>query len=197
MTGKIKRVGVFCSARDSVGKDVLAFSNKFGKALARNGYTLVYGGGDSGVMGAVAKGAESVGGEILGIVPKCLLSEQGKGDYSHVCVETMAERKMMISKLSDAYVVLPGGFGTLDELFEVVTLRQIGVENKPIYVLDPGLNDFSQFSTTLIELMERMLDLGTINHKELDNIILFEYSIADVIEGLKSGKNGDFVSPLL
>ena len=106
--------------------------------LAERGWRLVYGAGDVGLMGEVARAAQAAGGETFGVIPVHLLGKEvGKRDIStFVITETMHERKKVMYMNSDAIVVLPGGAGTLDELFEVVTWRQIGLHSKPIYLLN-------------------------------------------------------------
>jgi uncharacterized protein (TIGR00730 family) len=109
-----------------------------GTALARDGHRLVYGAGDVGLMGAVARAAQAAGGETFGVIPGHLMAlEVGKRDLTtFVVTETMHERKKVMFMNADAVVVLPGGAGSLDEFFEVLTWRQLGLHEKPIYLLD-------------------------------------------------------------
>ncbi len=109
-----------------------------GLAIARNGWRLVYGAGDVGLMGETARAAIGAGASSLGVIPTHLLArEQGKRDLSTLIItEDMHERKKVMFMNSDAVVVLPGGAGSLDEFFEVLTWAQIGLHGKPIYLLD-------------------------------------------------------------
>mgnify|MGYP001098571617 CR=1 FL=1 len=110
----------------------------FGRLLAQHGHTLVYGGGAQGVMGAAARGAYEAGGKITGIAPTFLQVDGILFDHctEFLLTDTMAERKTAMIAHADAFVMAPGGFGTLEEFFEVLTLKQLGRHNKPIAVLN-------------------------------------------------------------
>ena len=109
-----------------------------GKGIAANGWRLVYGAGDVGLMGSVARAAQDAGGDTFGVIPQHLVNwEVGKTDLtSYIVTETMHERKKVMFMNCDALVVLPGGAGSLDELFEVLTWRQLGLHEKPIYIVN-------------------------------------------------------------
>ena len=108
--------------------------------LAKDGWRLVYGAGDVGLMGAVAQAAQAAGGRTFGVIPTHLLGrEQGRRDLDTLVItEDMHERKKVMHMNSDVIVILPGGAGSLDELFEVLTWRQLGLHAKPIYLLNIG-----------------------------------------------------------
>jgi len=131
-------VCVFCGSR--VGKDPAFAENAaaLGREIAANGWRLVYGAGDVGLMGEVARAAQTAGATTFGVIPIHLMRrEVGKRDLtSLVITEDMHERKKVMFMNSDAIVVLPGGAGSLDEFFEVVTWAQIGLHSKPIYLLN-------------------------------------------------------------
>jgi uncharacterized protein (TIGR00730 family) len=131
-------VCVFCGSR--VGNDPAYHraAQELGTGLAQRGWRLVYGGGEVGLMGEVARAALSCGGEVLGVIPQRLMDrEVGKRDVSELVVTaTMFERKERMLAASDAFVALPGGFGTLDELLEVITLAQLGYVEAPIVLTD-------------------------------------------------------------
>ncbi len=133
-----RSVCVFCGSRPGARPAYVAAAQDMGQMLAERGWRLVYGAGDVGLMGEVARAAQAAGGETFGVIPVHLLGKEvGKRDIStFVITETMHERKKVMYMNSDAIVVLPGGAGTLDELFEVVTWRQIGLHSKPIYLLN-------------------------------------------------------------
>jgi uncharacterized protein (TIGR00730 family) len=134
----IKAVACFCGARDGARPIFKEAARALGRGLAERGFTLVYGGGASGMMGAVADSVLEAGGQVFGVIPHGL----ARAEFAHARVtalhrvETMHERKAMMEKLSDAFIALPGGFGTLDELFEIATWSQIGLHQKPIGLLD-------------------------------------------------------------
>jgi hypothetical protein len=133
-----KSVCVFCGARDGVDPRHAALAAEFGTALAEAGLRLVYGAGDIGLMGHLARAAQAAGGETLGVIPAHLRArEVGKEDLTTLIVtETMHERKKVMFMNADAIVALPGGAGTFDELFEVLTWRQLGLHEKPVILLD-------------------------------------------------------------
>lgn len=133
-----KSVCVYCGSRAGRHQSYARDARAVGAMLARNGWRLVYGAGDVGLMGEVARTAQAEGGQTLGVIPTHLLErEVGKRDLTtFVITETMHERKKVMFMNADAVVVLPGGAGSLDEFFEVLTWRQLGLHDKPIFLLD-------------------------------------------------------------
>jgi uncharacterized protein (TIGR00730 family) len=133
-------VGVFCGSRTGNDPAYGAAGVALGEAIARQGWRMVYGGGDVGLMGVTARAAVSAGATVLGVITERLLDrEVGKRDVSELRVTaTMFERKEILIRESDAFVALPGGLGTLDEILDAVTLRQLGYHAKPILLLDLG-----------------------------------------------------------
>ncbi len=133
-----RSVCVFCGSRQGSDPAYAEAATELGDALARAGLRLVYGAGDVGLMGAVARAAIKAGGETLGVVPSHLVrAEQSRRDLAHLVVtETMHERKKVMFMNADAIVTLPGGPGSLDELFEVLTWRQLGLHEKPVILLN-------------------------------------------------------------
>ena len=129
---------VFCGSRSGLRPAYAQAAQALGATIARNGWRLVYGAGDVGLMGEVARAAIGAGATSLGVIPTNLLArEQGKRDLSTLIItEDMHERKKVMFMNSDAVVVLPGGAGSLDEFFEVLTWAQIGLHGKPIFLLD-------------------------------------------------------------
>ncbi|NJS39698.1 MAG: TIGR00730 family Rossman fold protein [Rhodobacteraceae bacterium] len=134
----LRSLCVFCGSRSGVRPAYTAGARALGMAIARNGWRLVYGAGDVGLMGETARAAIEAGASTLGVIPTHLLGrEQGKRDLTTLIVtEDMHERKKVMFMNSDAVVVLPGGAGSLDEFFEVLTWAQIGLHGKPIFLLD-------------------------------------------------------------
>ena len=132
-----KSVCVYCGSRPGTRPAHAEAANLTGRMLAANGWRLVWGAGDMGLMGAVAAAARAAGGETLGVIPVHLIPREAQAlPARHIATETMHERKKVMFMNADAVVVLPGGAGTLDELFEVVTWRQIGLHAKPVFLLD-------------------------------------------------------------
>ncbi|PZQ51361.1 MAG: TIGR00730 family Rossman fold protein [Rhodovulum sulfidophilum] len=138
--GTPRSICVFCGSRDGGDPAYAAAARELGAALAAEGHRLVYGAGDVGLMGAVARAAMAAGGDTFGVIPEHLVRrEVGKRDLAtFVVTETMHERKKVMFMNADAIVTLPGGPGSLDELFEVLTWRQLGLHAKPIYLLNTG-----------------------------------------------------------
>lgn len=134
----LRRVAVFCGASHGRGGEYSAATKALGRELARRRITVVYGGGRAGLMGDVADAALAEGGQVIGVITKLLqgreLAHTGNTEL-HV-VETMHERKMMMATLSDAFIALPGGLGTLDELFEILAWAQLGIHAKPVGLLN-------------------------------------------------------------
>ena len=133
-------VCVFCGSRHGADPAYAEAARALGAGLAEAGFRLVYGAGDVGLMGETARAAQAAGGPTFGVIPKHLADrEVGRRDLSLLVVtETMHERKKVMFMNADAVVALPGGPGTLDELFEVLTWRQLGLHAKPAFLLDVG-----------------------------------------------------------
>lgn len=150
-------VCVFCGSRAGTKDSYEAAATEFGKAIADEGWRLVYGAGDVGLMGSVARAAQAAGAETFGVIPVHLMSQEiGKRDLStFVVTENMHERKKVMFMNSDAIVVLPGGAGSLDEFFEVLTWKQIGLHEKPIFLLSTD-----GYWQPLEELIEHVTEEG-------------------------------------
>ena len=131
-------VCVFCGSRDGANPAYGAAADAVGTGLAEAGWRLVYGAGDVGLMGRTARAAQAAGGATFGVIPRHLVRwEVGKRDLTtYVVTETMHERKKVMFMNSNAIVVLPGGAGSLDEFFEILTWRQLGLHEMPILLLD-------------------------------------------------------------
>ncbi len=147
------RICIFCGARPGTNAGFLATARETARAVVRAGYGIVYGGGRVGLMGAIADAALEAGGEVIGVIPRGLATAEVAHDrvtMLHV-VESMHERKAMMADLSDAFVALPGGFGTMDEFHEILTWRQLAIHDKPI-----GLLNADGYYDTLLALYDRM-----------------------------------------
>lgn len=139
MGDRVESVCVFCGSSDAADPAYLRAAAEFGRALADARLKLVYGGGGVGLMGACARGAEAAGGQVLGIIPDFLVGrEHALESVEHVVVANMHERKMMMFERSDAFVVLPGGVGTLEEVVELLSWRRLDLHAKPVVFYNPG-----------------------------------------------------------
>ena len=154
---KLYSVCVFCGSRVGTDPAYMQAATDLGQAIAQNNWRLVYGAGDVGLMGATARAAQSAGAATFGVIPTHLMRrEVGKTDLTTLVItEDMHERKKVMHMNSDAIVVLPGGAGTLDEFFEVLTWRQLGLHGKPIYLLNTR-----GYWTPLITLIDHMIAEG-------------------------------------
>ena len=163
---QFKRIGVYCASSNSVDTDYFEAARAFGRLLAKLNIGLVYGGGHVGLMGAVADGALDAGGEVIGVITKKLLAlEVGhQGCTKLHVVDTMHERKALMASLSDGFVALPGGYGTMEELFEVVTWTQLELHDKPV-----GLLNIKGYYDHLLAWVDHAVQVGFVrtNHKGL------------------------------
>ncbi|MFO0810494.1 MAG: TIGR00730 family Rossman fold protein [Gemmataceae bacterium] len=132
------RVCVFCGSNSGSRREYASVASELGRAIAQRGWSLVYGGGNVGLMGVCADAVLAAGGEVIGVIPDSLKAMEvaHTGLTQLHVVRTMHERKAMMADLSDGFAALPGGFGTLDELFEILTWAQLGIHAKPVVVLN-------------------------------------------------------------
>ncbi|MCK0143356.1 TIGR00730 family Rossman fold protein [Aliiroseovarius sp. F20344] len=157
MTQHTASICVYCGSRMGNDPAYRASAVTLGKALAIHDWRLVYGAGDVGLMGQVAQAAQAAGADTFGVIPEHLLNwEVGKRDLtSFIVTENMHERKKVMFMNSDAVVVLPGGAGSLDEFFEILTWRQLGLHKKPILLLN-----VNGFWDPLIALLDHVIAQG-------------------------------------
>jgi uncharacterized protein (TIGR00730 family) len=150
------KIAVYCASSTAVSPDNLSLGFDLGAAIAKKGHELVWGGGAISVMGEVAKGARAHGGRTIGVIPERLMNVEFIDHDStelHV-VSDMRERKGLIEKLSDSFIALPGGIGTLEEFFEIWVGRYLGFHSKPIAVLDPA-NVYGSLRNALDDLTQK------------------------------------------
>ena len=150
-------VCIFCSASESIGEADRAVAADLGRSLADRGWRLVYGGGDIGLMGEIARAALNAGGHVTGVIPHRLADREIALEHvtELIRTETMRERKALMDERADAFVVLPGGIGTLEELVEILTLKQLGYHERPVVMLDP-----TGFWAPFREQIARIVDRG-------------------------------------
>ena len=162
-----RSVCVFCGARSGLQPIFEEEARAVGQMLADHNWRLVYGAGDIGLMGAVATAAQGAGGKTFGVIPEHLMqAEIGKADLSELVVtQTMHERKELMFQNSSAIIVLPGGAGTLDEFFEVLTWRQLGLHEKPIFLLN-----IEEFWQPLIQMLGHVIAEGFAEASLLDYV---------------------------
>jgi uncharacterized protein (TIGR00730 family) len=149
-----KLLCVYCSSSDRLDPKYSAAATELGRELVQHGWGLVYGGGKTGLMGAVARAVKENGGRVVGVIPEFMKARELAFDAADelVTVITMRERKLLMETRADAFVALPGGWGTLEEIMEILTLRQLEVVQKPCVFLNQD-----GFYDDLLRLFERML----------------------------------------
>ncbi len=161
-------VCVFCGASSGASAAYLAAAQLMGRALARRGLRLVYGGGNSGLMGELARSAFSAGAEVIGVIPRRLNELVAPADLTElVVVEDMRERKSRMHEMSDAFVALPGGIGTLEEFFEAWTWRALGFHGKPV-----GLLEAEGFWEPLLGFLDGVAASGFLGREHLEDLVV-------------------------
>lgn len=154
---RISSLCVYCGSSNAAPSAHKQAAARLGRAMAASGMTLVYGGGQVGLMGIMADAALGAGGRVVGVIPRYLVeAEVGHGSVSELhVVGTMHERKQKMFELSDAFAILPGGLGTLDEAFEMVTWRQLRLHDKPIVIVNE-----TNYWAPLLALVETVVANG-------------------------------------
>jgi len=162
----IQSICVFAGSADHLNQSYLDGAAELGRCLAENQIRIIYGGGKTGLMGALADSALAAGGTVIGIVPRSLFQPQLIHDHltELKIVDSMHQRKALMTQMADAFIALPGGFGTLDELFETLTWIQIGIHRKPL-----GLLNLNSYFLPLLAMVNHAQQEGFIyaNHRDL------------------------------
>ena len=180
MDQPLRRVAVFCASSPGVDPELGRTAYEVGRGLAERGIGLVYGGGGHGLMGDVSQGALDAGGEVIGVMPHVMVErEWGRDDLTELhLVDGMHERKAMMADLADAFLCLPGGLGTLEEIFEVWSWRQLKLNPDPVAFLNTG-----SFWTPLLDALQGMVDAGFLRQDILDDLVVAD-SLDDALVGL-------------
>lgn len=172
----MKMLCVYCSSSDRLDAKYYAAAEALGVEMVRRGWGLVYGGGRTGLMGTVARAVKRSGGRVIGVIPDFMKAKELAYDEADelITVVTMRERKLLMEARADAFVALPGGWGTLEEIMEILTLRQLDVLRKPCVFLNQD-----GFYDDLLRFFERMI---TENFNKPSNLNLF--SVAPTVENV-------------
>lgn len=175
----LRRVAVFCGSSAGTDPRLGSRSYEIGRELAERGIGLVYGAGGFGLMGELAQGALDAGGEVIGVIPRSMVErEWGRADLTELhVVETMHERKALMAQYADAFLCLPGGLGTLEEIFEVWSWRQIGFNDDPVAFLN-----LDGFWTPLLGALDGLVEAGFIRRDVLDDLV-----VADTLDAALAG----------
>jgi uncharacterized protein (TIGR00730 family) len=180
--GEIARVCVYCGSSPGNDPDLMRAATRFGEILADNGVGLVYGGGAGGLMGAIATAVLAHGGDIIGIIPEFLTERENmfKGAHELVITRDMHERKRLMFERSDAFVALPGGIGTLEEVVDQLTWAQLGRHRKPILIAN-----LKGFWDSLIDLFGHMSRLGFVHSAAKLNYLVTD-NVEDILPTLRA-----------
>jgi uncharacterized protein (TIGR00730 family) len=180
--GQIRRICVYCGSSAGTDPAYLEAARRFGEILADAGIGLVFGGGSAGLMGAIAKAMQTRGGEIVGIIPEFLTARENtfRGATEIVVTRGMHDRKQLMFERSDAFVALPGGIGTLEELVEQLTWAQLGRHKKPILIAN-----LKGFWDGLLAVFAHMDRAGYIHSAAQLNYIVVE-NVEDIVPALNA-----------
>ena len=180
----MKSICVYCGSNAGNRPIYAERAVALGQRIAHEGLALIYGGGNVGLMGLAADAALAAGGEVIGVIPEQLVTWEvaHKGLTRLEVVANMHERKMRMFDLSDAFVALPGGFGTLDEMFEMLTWRQLGIGDKPCAFLD-----VDDFYAPLLQMIDRMVAERFL-HPEQRQDLWYGSDIEEMLEWMKNYK---------
>lgn len=180
----MKNIAIYCGSSSGFSENYLKFAYDLGKYLALNNYGLIYGGAQVGLMGAVANGVLENGGKAIGIIPRFLQTKEiAHANLTElIIVETMHERKTKMCDLADAVIAIPGGFGTMDEVFEMLTWAQLGLHKKPI-----GLLNHNQFYDNLIAQAQKMVDEGFLSQINKDMLLVCD-NLTELMSIMKNYK---------
>lgn len=181
-----RTICLYCGARAGGDPAFIQAAADLGAAVAARGWRLIYGGGNVGLMGVAARAALAGGGEVVGIIPQALLErEQGLDDVTELIItESLRERKGIMFERSDAFVALPGGFGTLEEVVETLTLRQLRYHNKPIAFLN-----IAGFFDPLLAYFAHAVEVGFVHPDHLGLFAVYHdvLSLLDALDAAPAG----------
>ena len=180
----MKKIVVFCGSSLGFNSDYKNAAIELGNYFSKNNISLVYGGGKIGMMGILADTILKQSGEVIGVIPKLLKKEEviHTGVSKMIVTKTMSERKVIMSKIVDAYITLPGGFGTLDELFEALTLNQLHIEQKPVAILNTN-----GFFDPLLQQLDVMVKEGYLK-KQNREMLLIDTTVNGLMQQIKNYK---------
>lgn len=180
----LSSVAVFCGSSEGNDTEIISQAILLGETLAKREITLVYGAAKIGIMGKVAKGALNHKGKVIGVIPEFLKKKEvvHLGLHELITTNNMHERKLIIHELSDGFIALPGGFGTFEELFEIITWAQLGLHQKPI-----GLLNSNGFYDDLIKMLETMTVKGFLKMDNLE-LLIIDNSIDSLLDKMANFK---------
>ena len=182
---RLDNICVFCGSNEGNDTGIIEFAEKLGKEFAKNKITLVYGAAKIGIMGVVAKSTLDNKGKVIGVIPEFLKSKEvvHLGLTKLITTQNMHDRKLKLQEISDGFIALPGGIGTLEELFEIFTWLQLGLHSKPI-----GLLNINHFYDDLLNLLETMVRKGFLQIENYE-LLLVDKNIENLIAKMKDFKD--------
>jgi hypothetical protein len=168
---KITAVTVFCGSKAGNDSEYIKAAQYLGAQLALNNVTLIYGGGNKGIMGALANACLAAGGKVIGIIPKLLIEWEAQHDELSelIVTESMHARKLLLFDKCEAAIILPGGMGTMDELFEMLTWNNLGIHDKKVYILN-----INGYYNALIQLLTTMDQQGFMYDSWKTRLLVFD-----------------------
>ncbi len=177
---KIAAVTVFCGSKPGNDPAFVSTADNLGKLLAEKGVTIIYGGGNKGIMGTIANASLGAGGKVIGIIPKILIEweAQHTGLTELIVTDSMHSRKLLLYDKCDAAIILPGGMGTMDELFEMLTWNNLGIHEKKVFVLNTN-----GYYNALIQLLDTMDQQGFMYQNWRSRLIVCD-TVANIIDAL-------------
>jgi len=166
---QIRSICVYCGSSRGLLPEYMETARAFGQLIAERGITLVYGGGNVGLMGAVADAALNAGGHVIGVIPQSLIEMEvaHNGLSEFFAVDNMHTRKAKMAELADAFVALPGGIGTLEEIFEVLTWNQLHIHTKPCALLN-----IAGYYDAMCDFLQNMVDQRFLRQENLDTLMV-------------------------
>jgi len=181
---ELKSIAVFCGSSEGNDNAIISDAITLGETLAKNQITLVYGAAKIGIMGIIARASLNLHGKVIGVIPEFLKLREvvHLGLHELITTDNMHERKLKMNELSDGFIALPGGFGTLEELFEIITWAQLGLHQKPI-----GLLNSNGFYDDLIHMLERMTMKGLLKFENL-SLLIVDDNIDTLLDKMRAFK---------
>ena len=182
---KLDSICVFCGSSEGNDNEIISKATQLGEALAKNDITLVYGAAKIGVMGLIAKSTLEHKGKVIGIIPEFLKLKEvvHLGLTELITTQNMHDRKLLMQNRSDGFITMPGGMGTLEELFEILTWLQLGLHSKPI-----GLLNVNHYYDDLINMLEKMVKKGFLSMENFE-LLIVDDEIDSLLEKMKSFKD--------
>lgn len=186
---KKKRICIYCSSSNNLPEKFYVMAEEFGIKLALNGYDMVYGGTTVGMMGTIANNAIKNGADVIGVIPERIASFGLKHPKlaNVVVTKDMRERKATMEKYADAFVAAPGGFGTFEEIFEIIVAKQLDYHNKPIIFLN-----FDDYYSNMLRMFDTVYE-NKFAKEEMKNLYYVANTVDEVFDYIKNYKPYKFV----